>query len=80
MRAHIYRRNPVLTELSRRRAMYSRRRALTRVSLEYSAESAPLGGGGIMPLPLPNSRKSGRSEAGEAAIESSQRLFIDFFS
>ena len=34
------------------------------------------GEGQILPLPLPNSRTSGRSEAGETAIESSQRAVL----
>ena len=47
---------------------------LTRAPLGYSAERAPLGGGGgrFCP-PLPNSRTNRRSEAGEAAIESPER-------
>ena len=47
---------------------------LTRAPLGYSAERAPLGAGGqILPPPLPNSRTNRRSEAGEGAIESSER-------
>ena len=49
-------------------------RGLTRAPLGYSAERAPLGGGGrFCPPPLPNSRTNRRSEAGEAAIESPER-------
>ena len=46
---------------------------LTRAPLGYSAERAPLGGGGQILPPLPNSRTNRRSEAGEAAIESPER-------
>ena len=47
---------------------------LTRAPLGYSAERAPLGGGGgAYFAPLPNSRTNRRSEAGEAAIESPER-------
>ena len=46
---------------------------LTRAPLGYSAERAPLGGGGADSAPLPNSRTNRRSEAGEAAIESPER-------
>ena len=46
---------------------------LTRAPLGYSAERAPLGGGAYSAPPLPNSRTNRRSEAGEAAIERSER-------
>ena len=45
------------------------RAMLTCAPLGYSAERAPLGGGGFRPLP--NSRTRGRSEVGKAANESS---------
>ena len=48
-------------------------RMLTRAPLGYSAERAPLEGGGADSAPLPNSRTNRRSEAGEAAIESPER-------
>ena len=44
---------------------------LTRTLLGYLVERAPLGGGQILPPPLPNSRMGSRTETGEAAIESS---------
>ena len=54
--------------------IYQKRlRPLTRAPLGYSAERAPLGGGGADSAPLPNSRTNRRSEAGEAAIESPER-------
>ena len=43
---------------------------LTRAPLGYLAESAPLGEGGRILPPLPNSRTRGGSEVGEAANES----------
>ena len=46
--------------------------SLTRAPLEYSAEHAPLGGGGRISPPLPNSRTRSRSEVGKAANESSR--------
>ena len=52
---------------------YQTQTALTRAPLGYSAERAPLGGGGRFCPPLPNSRTNRRSEAGEAAIESPER-------
>ena len=46
---------------------------LTRAALGSPAERAAWGGGGKYYLPA-NSRTRGRNEAGEAAIESSQRV------
>ena len=54
--------------------------ALTGAALGSPAERAALGRGGeILPPPPANSRTSDRSEAGEAAIESSQRLLSEVF-
>ena len=51
---------------------------LTRAPLRSAAERAPLGGGGkCSPSSCSaNSRTSNRSEAGEAAIESHQRVLV----
>ena len=51
---------------------------LTRATLGYSAERAPLAGGifchpAPSPPPLSNTRTNRRSEAGEATIESPER-------
>ena len=52
-------------------------RCLTRAPLGYSAERAPLvGGGQILPPSLPKSQTDGGSEEGEAAIESPRRVLF----
>ena len=51
----------------------TRHPTLTRAALGSPAERAALEGGGVNIAPPANSRTSGRSDAGEAAFERSQR-------